>query len=131
MEISWLLLASTLLLSPFNLSSVAADVEVRLLKLFERYGPVGTLQMAPGLPADHLHGGLLPRRLRVCIVKTLQDHRMVISKMITNIGSKDSSRGFLTNCVISFFHLYLMLHTCVQTFDVTRNLENILKLNMA
>jgi hypothetical protein len=48
MEISWLLLASTLLLSPFNLSSVAADVEVRLLKLLERYGPVVTLQMAPG-----------------------------------------------------------------------------------
>jgi hypothetical protein len=48
MEISWLLLASTLLLSPFNLSSVATDVEVRLLKLLERYGPVVTLQMAPG-----------------------------------------------------------------------------------
>ena len=38
------------------------------------------------------------------------------------LGSKDSSRDFQLNCVISFcFCLYLMLHTCAARFDVTRN----------
>jgi hypothetical protein len=37
---------------------------------------------------------------------------------------KDSSRPFRLNCVISFiFYLYLILHTSVQRFDVTENLE--------
>jgi hypothetical protein len=31
---------------------------------------------------------------------------------------KDSSRNFLENCAISFFHLRLVLHACVQIFDV-------------
>jgi hypothetical protein len=34
------------------------------------------------------------------------------------LGLKDSSRDFLDNCAISFFRLRLVLHTCVQTFDV-------------
>jgi hypothetical protein len=34
-------------------------------------------------------------------------------------GSKDSSRDFTPSCVISFsFRLHLMLHACVQIFDV-------------
>ena len=42
------------------------------------------------------------------------------------LGSKDSSRDLQVNCAISFyFRLYLMLHTCVERFDVTRNLEKI------
>ena len=39
------------------------------------------------------------------------------------LGLKDSSRDFSANCVISFFYLYLVLHTCIVRFDVTGNLE--------
>ena len=39
------------------------------------------------------------------------------------------SREFRLNCVISFiFYLYLMLHTCVQRFDVMGNLKKICKI---
>ncbi len=35
------------------------------------------------------------------------------------LGLKDSSRNLHAICVISyFFRLYLVLHTCVQTFDM-------------
>jgi hypothetical protein len=38
------------------------------------------------------------------------------------------SRPFRLNCVISFiFYLYLMLHTCVQRFDMTGNLKILAK----
>jgi hypothetical protein len=38
------------------------------------------------------------------------------------------SRPFRLNCVISFiFYLYLMLHACVQRFDVMRNLKILAK----
>jgi hypothetical protein len=38
------------------------------------------------------------------------------------------SRPFRLNCVISFiFYLYLMLHACVQRFDVTENLKILAK----
>jgi hypothetical protein len=38
------------------------------------------------------------------------------------------SRPYRLNCVISFiFYLYLMLHTCVQRFDVMRNLKILAK----
>ena len=46
------------------------------------------------------------------------------------IRLKDSSREFRLNCVISFiFYLYLMLHACVQRFDVTGNFEKFWELN--
>ena len=36
------------------------------------------------------------------------------------LGLKDSSCKLVTSCAISFvISLYLILHTCVQTFDVT------------
>ena len=42
-------------------------------------------------------------------------------------GSKDSSRDLQANSAISFcFRLYLMLHTRVIRFDMTRNLEKFL-----
>ena len=45
------------------------------------------------------------------------------------LGLKDSSREFRLNYVINFiFYLYLMLHVCVQRFDVTRNFENFCKI---
>jgi hypothetical protein len=34
------------------------------------------------------------------------------------IRLKDSSHGFQPNCAISFFRLHLVLHACVQIFDV-------------
>jgi hypothetical protein len=38
------------------------------------------------------------------------------------------SRPFRLNCVISFiFYLYLILHACVQRFDVTENLKILAK----
>jgi hypothetical protein len=51
-------------------------------------------------------------------------------------GLKDSSRDFTSNYEISyflplskklFFYLYLMLHACVQIFDVTGNLVKFLE----
>ena len=48
--------------------------------------------------------------------------------IIVELGLKDSSRGFRLNCVISFiFYLYLMLHACVQKFDVTEIMKKIAK----
>jgi hypothetical protein len=42
-------------------------------------------------------------------------------QIIAQLGLKDSSRNFLANRVIGFifFCLHLILHACVQTFDVT------------
>ena len=40
-------------------------------------------------------------------------------QIMEQLGLKDSSRNLHTICVISFFRLYLILHVCVQTFDVT------------
>jgi hypothetical protein len=34
------------------------------------------------------------------------------------LGLKDLSRDFFESCAISFFSLRLLLHTCVQIFDV-------------
>jgi len=49
--------------------------------------------------------------------------------IMDKLGSKDSSRDFQLNCVISFcFHLYLMFNACAARFDVTENLENFLLL---
>ena len=40
---------------------------------------------------------------------------------------KDSSRHLQLNCVINyFFQLYLMLHVCIRTFDVTGIVQKIL-----
>ena len=40
-------------------------------------------------------------------------------QIMEQLGLKDSSRNLYAICVISFFHLYLILYECVQTFDVT------------
>ncbi len=40
-------------------------------------------------------------------------------QIMTQLGLKDLSRNFLANYVIGFFFLHLILHACVQTFDVT------------
>jgi hypothetical protein len=45
--------------------------------------------------------------------------------------SKDLSRGFLPNYVISFFRLHLMLYVCVQIFNVTGSLKIFWELNVA
>jgi hypothetical protein len=43
------------------------------------------------------------------------------------LGSKDLSRHLQTNYVISYlFYLYLMLHACVERFDVMDGRGNIL-----
>ncbi len=40
-------------------------------------------------------------------------------QIMEQLGLKDSSRNLHVICIISyFFHLYLILHICVQTFDV-------------
>ena len=40
-------------------------------------------------------------------------------QIMSQLGLKDSSRNFRQNCVIGFyFRPYLILHACVQTFDV-------------
>jgi len=39
------------------------------------------------------------------------------------LGSKDSSHKLQENCAISYFYLYLMFHTCVVRFDVTKIIE--------
>ncbi len=39
-------------------------------------------------------------------------------QLMKQLGLKDSSRNLHAICVISFF-LYLILHACAQTFDVT------------
>jgi hypothetical protein len=52
---------------------------------------------------------------------------VVIWQLVSDL--KDSSREFHLNCVINFiFYLYLMLHACVQKFDVTENLEKLCKI---
>jgi hypothetical protein len=51
----------------------------------------------------------------VCVYLLVSHHRL--------IDLKDSSRDFLSNCVINFFYLYLMFYACVQIFDVTENLK--------
>ncbi len=38
-------------------------------------------------------------------------------QIMTQLGLKDSSRYLHVNCVIDFFP-YLILHACVQTFDM-------------
>ena len=41
------------------------------------------------------------------------------------LGLKDSSRANQLDCIISYlFQLHLMLHTCVQKFDVTDTVRN-------
>jgi hypothetical protein len=41
-------------------------------------------------------------------------------QIMEQLGLKDSSRNLHAICVISyFFRLYLILHACVQTFNVT------------
>ena len=51
-------------------------------------------------------------------------------QIITQLGSKDSSRNLHANCAIgSFFHPHLMLHACIQTFDVTFFAKNFWDLN--
>jgi hypothetical protein len=43
------------------------------------------------------------------------------------LGSKDSSRHLQTNYAISYlFYLHLMLHACVEKFDVMGGRGNIL-----
>ena len=45
------------------------------------------------------------------------------------IRLKDLSHHLQLNCAIDYFlKLYLILHTCIQKFDLTENLEN--ELNM-
>ena len=45
---------------------------------------------------------------------------------------KDTSHHLQLNCAIGYsFKLYLILHACVQKFDVMGNLENFWELNMA
>ena len=49
---------------------------------------------------------------------------------MNKLGSKNSFHHLQLNCVISyFFKLHLMLHACVQKFDVTENFEKNLELN--
>ena len=44
------------------------------------------------------------------------------------LGLKNLSRANQLDCVISyFFQIYLMLHACVEKFDVTCTLENFLR----
>ena len=41
-------------------------------------------------------------------------------EIMDQLGLKDSSRKLVTSCAISFvISLYLILHACIQTFDVT------------
>ena len=41
-------------------------------------------------------------------------------QIMDELGLKDSSRKLVASCAISFIiGLYLILHACVQTFDVT------------
>ena len=41
------------------------------------------------------------------------------------LGLKDLSRANQLDCIISYlFQLHLMLHTCVQKFDVTDTVRN-------
>jgi hypothetical protein len=49
-----------------------------------------------------------------------------IYTIMNKLGSKDLSRPLQTNCTISFFYLHLMLHACVQRFDVMDGKGNIL-----
>ena len=50
---------------------------------------------------------------------------------VDQLGSKNSSRNLQVDCIISFyFCLCLMIHACAARFDVTRNLEKFLVLEV-
>jgi len=54
----------------------------------------------------------------ICLWQILSNYGLTMIKRFVDLQ---------VNCAISFyFRLYLMLHACVERFDVTGNLENFL-----